>query len=107
MYLVLISYFDYSRDIDEETDVGRSIGDAYSLPEVEIDYPLAFANAFGPTIKKPFRYLHCSGILAEQDQGKPLWFAQEARRIKVIDPPHQAFKTRDLIFGIRVQQNQK
>lgn len=31
----------------------------------------------------PFRYMHVSGILAEKDQEKPLWFLQEGRRVKV------------------------
>jgi hypothetical protein len=80
LYLVFSSY---SLEIEGKSNSDRTIGDVHSLPEVEIDYPLAFANAFGPTIKKPFRYLHCSGSLAEQDQSKPLWFLQEGRRIKV------------------------
>lgn len=61
----------------------RAMGDNNSLPEVEIDYPLAFANAFAPTIEKPFRFIHCSGALIEKDQTKPLWFLEEGRRIKV------------------------
>jgi hypothetical protein len=33
--------------------------------------------------KTPFRYMHVSGVLAEKDQEKPLWFLQEGRRTKV------------------------
>ncbi|KAJ7116072.1 hypothetical protein C8R44DRAFT_628816 [Mycena epipterygia] len=62
-----------------------SMGTTQANPELEIDYPLAFARAFAPTLaaqQKPFRYLHTSGILAEQDQTKSLLFFQEGRRIK-------------------------
>ncbi|TVY83242.1 hypothetical protein LSUE1_G001182 [Lachnellula suecica] len=59
-----------------------SMGHISAIPEVEIDYPLAFAKAFAPTLRKPFRYMHCSGILAERDQTKRLWFLQEGRRTK-------------------------
>jgi hypothetical protein len=53
--------------------------------EIETTYPLAFYNAIGPSIarqKKPFRYIHLSGILAEKDQSKCLLFLQEYRRVK-------------------------
>lgn len=53
--------------------------------DIEIDYPLAFCNAFAPAVarqQKPFRYMHCSGRLAEKDQQKCLLFLQEGRRIK-------------------------
>jgi len=35
------------------------------------------------TRNKPFNYIHCSGVLAEKDQTKSLWFLQEGRRAKV------------------------
>ncbi|KAJ6591485.1 hypothetical protein DFH09DRAFT_974577 [Mycena vulgaris] len=62
-----------------------SMGTTEAIPELEIDYPLAFARAFAPTLagqQKPFRYLHTSGVLAENDQTKSLLFLQEGRRIK-------------------------
>lgn len=54
--------------------------------EVELDYPIAFARtvrAMRRSATEPFRYMHLSGILAEKDQNKPLWFLQEGRRVKV------------------------
>lgn len=53
--------------------------------EVEMEYPLAFANAMRPLAEetRSFRYMHVSGVLAEKDQVKPLWFLQEGRRAKV------------------------
>ena len=39
--------------------------------------------------KTPFRYMHVSGVLAEKDQKKPLWFLQEGRRTKV----HNSFRS--------------
>jgi hypothetical protein len=62
------------------------MGTTAAIPELEIDYPLAFARAFAPTLAahgKPFRYMHLSGMLAENDQTKSLLFLQERRRIKV------------------------
>lgn len=54
--------------------------------EVELDYPLAFTEAVRSSItneKQCFRYMHVSGVLAERNQEKPLWFLQEGRRVKV------------------------
>lgn len=54
--------------------------------QVELGYPLAFAAAMKSILtenKPPFRYMHVSGVLAEKDQEKPLWFLQEGRRKKV------------------------
>ncbi|KAJ6559855.1 hypothetical protein B0H19DRAFT_1027617 [Mycena capillaripes] len=63
-----------------------SMGTISAVPEVEIDYPLAFARAFAPTLARerttPFRYIHTSGVLAEKDQSKPLLFLSEGRRVK-------------------------
>ncbi|KAJ7170496.1 hypothetical protein C8R43DRAFT_1120920 [Mycena crocata] len=62
-----------------------AIGARAAVPEVEIDYPLALARAIIRTRtpqQKPFRYIYCSGILAERDQSKALWVAQSSRRIK-------------------------
>ncbi|KAF8191045.1 hypothetical protein K438DRAFT_1919489 [Mycena galopus ATCC 62051] len=63
-----------------------SMGTTAAIPAVEIDYPLAFARAFAPTIAAsratPFRYLHTSGVLAEKDQSKSLIFFGNGRRVK-------------------------
>ncbi|KAJ6626250.1 hypothetical protein B0H10DRAFT_1906815 [Mycena sp. CBHHK59/15] len=63
------------------------MGTTAAIPELEIDYPLAFVRAFAPTISArqsptPFRYLHLSGALVEQDQAKPLWFLSQRRKTK-------------------------
>lgn len=53
--------------------------------ELEISFPAAFTKAMTQSWtarNKPFRYVHCSGILAEKDQTKTLWFMQEDRRAK-------------------------
>jgi hypothetical protein len=42
---------------------------------LEIDYPLAFGNAFSKTLpaqNKKFRYIHLSDAATERDQEKPL-----------------------------------
>ncbi|KAJ7446720.1 hypothetical protein FB451DRAFT_1291293 [Mycena latifolia] len=62
-----------------------SMGTTDAIPELEIDYPLAFARAIAPTLvaqQKQFRYLHTSGALTERDQTKSLLFLQDRRRIK-------------------------
>jgi hypothetical protein len=64
----------------------RALGARAAVPEVEIDYPLALARAITATRapgQKPFRYVYCSGVAAERDQSKSLWFAQSVRHIKV------------------------
>lgn len=58
------------------------MGTTAAIPEIEIDYPVAFARAMTPRLKKSFRYLHLSGVLAERDQEKRLLFLQGGRRIK-------------------------
>jgi hypothetical protein len=53
--------------------------------ETETTYPLAFCNAIALSVarqKKPFRYIHLSGILAEKDQSKCLLFLQKYRHVK-------------------------
>lgn len=62
--------------------MGTTAGDK----ALEIDYPLAFSNAFSKTLAeapKKFRYLHLSGGMTERDQGKALWFAGNMRKLKV------------------------
>ncbi|KAJ7170498.1 hypothetical protein C8R43DRAFT_981943 [Mycena crocata] len=64
-----------------------SMGTTQAIPELEIQYPLTLARAFAPKLasarQKPFRYMHTSGVLAEKDQSKSLFFLQEGRRIKI------------------------
>jgi hypothetical protein len=51
---------------------------------VEVDYPLALANASAKTLQeKKFRYVHLGGALSEHNQEKTLWFSQAGRRGKV------------------------
>lgn len=54
---------------------------------IEIDYPMTFTRTIteqqGGRPRK-FNYVHCSGVLAERDQTKSLWFMQEGRRAKVV-----------------------
>jgi hypothetical protein len=68
--------------------VGRSIGTYNGNPLIDIEYPLAFANAFVKTLAgrtKQFRYVHLGGMLTEQDQEKRLWYYQSGRRVRVRD----------------------
>ncbi|GFF39351.1 hypothetical protein IFM58399_05548 [Aspergillus lentulus] len=67
-------------------------GPAYRFPDVETckkvhDFALiaanAFANTLAPALKgKKFKFVFCSGMGAEWDQTKPLWFLKDTRRIK-------------------------
>lgn len=60
---------------------------------MHVDYALAGARAFRDSLapslqhedgkKKPFRFVFCSGAMAEWDQTKPLYFMADTRRIKV------------------------
>jgi|TARA_R110002003_G_scaffold357_8_gene19148 hypothetical protein len=55
-------------------------------PVLELDYPLAFARAFAPTLPqqaKSFRYLHLTGAVVERDQTKTLWMKSGVRKMKV------------------------
>lgn len=72
----------------------RSLGKAY-MPDnemarkVSIDYTLAAVRAFDQLLTPEkwggdkFRFVYCSGAASERNQTKPLWFAQEYRRIRV------------------------
>ncbi|KAL5358594.1 hypothetical protein BJX96DRAFT_146836 [Aspergillus floccosus] len=56
--------------------------------EIHVDYTLAAAKAFDQALGakipagKKFRFIFCSGALAERDQNKSLWMAGEYRRIR-------------------------
>lgn len=62
--------------------MGTTAGDK----ALEVDYPLAFGNAYSKTLsesKKKFRYVHLSGLATERDQDRTLWFKSETRKMKV------------------------
>jgi hypothetical protein len=64
----------------------RCMGTTAGDKALELDYPLAFGNAFSKTLsesKKKFRYVHLSGAATERDQDKALWFKSEMRKMKV------------------------
>jgi hypothetical protein len=50
---------------------------------LEVDYPLAFGDAFSKTLEKRFRYIHLSVATTGRNQEKPLWFKGEMRKMKV------------------------
>ncbi|KAG9258828.1 uncharacterized protein F5Z01DRAFT_5044 [Emericellopsis atlantica] len=66
--------------------------DAALARKVGVDYTLAAAKAMRnhlvahlPTdlpLKQPFRFVLCSGMLAEWDQERKLWFLNDTRKIK-------------------------
>jgi len=64
-------------------DYLRCMGTTAGHKDLEINYPLAFGNAFSKTLEKRFRYIHLSGATTERDQEKPLWFKAEMRKMKV------------------------
>ena len=59
------------------------------LQRSEIEYTMAAATTFARELApmlpqgKKFRFVYLSGMIAERDQGKRLWYAQDGRRIKV------------------------
>ncbi|GIC90217.1 uncharacterized protein Aud_006649 [Aspergillus udagawae] len=67
-------------------------GPAYRFPDVETckkvhGFALIAANAFADTLApalngKKFKFVFCSGMGAEWDQTKRLWFLKDTRRIK-------------------------
>jgi hypothetical protein len=67
------------------------MGTTAGIRELEIDYPLAFANTIAPTLKKPFKYVHLSGAATERDQSKSLWFKGSMRKTKVYPPSYTSF----------------
>lgn len=82
MYMVCVCL---CRSQGKQLTVIRSMGTKEGRRDIDIDYPLAFCHAMAPIVarqKKPFRYIHLSGRLAEQDQSRCLLFLSEGRRIK-------------------------
>lgn len=76
----------------DDDGVFRSLGKA-RMPDmdvarkVSIDYTMAAARALKEQLdkdgKSKFRFVYLSGMAAERDQTKALWFMQEYRRIRV------------------------
>ncbi|KAF5861520.1 hypothetical protein ETB97_012846 [Aspergillus alliaceus] len=62
-----------------DMEMARKIHIEYTLSSLE-----AFHRAVASGSQSPmkFRFVYCSGAVAERDQSKPLWFAQEYRRIR-------------------------
>lgn len=85
MYLV--------RDITNSallSDTNEVLNRAIRSPEgekiVEVDYPLAFANAFIeklPHSRKAFRFVYLSGMLAVTDQSESVLFLEDLRKSEV------------------------
>lgn len=64
----------------------RCMGTTAGDKALELDYPLAFGDAFSETLsesKKKFRYVHLSGAATERDQNRALWVKSEMRKMKV------------------------
>jgi hypothetical protein len=83
--------------------LARSLGIARSISPagesgrtINLDYTLAASKAFEKSLAtrlpdqtkgKKFRFVYCSGILAERDQEKSLWFMGEGRKMRVCTLP--------------------
>jgi len=56
---------------------------------ISVDFTLEAANAFARGLSphlgdgKRFRFVFCSGMFSEMDQGKSLWFLETSRKAKV------------------------
>ncbi|KAL5337452.1 hypothetical protein BJX70DRAFT_399588 [Aspergillus crustosus] len=54
--------------------------------KVNVEYTMAAVAAFteylAPELKKPFRFIYCSGFAAVRDQERPLWLMPQMRRIR-------------------------
>jgi hypothetical protein len=71
----------------------RALGTSNSNRGPNLEYPLAFLDAFVKVLeprngKSPFRYIHLSGKFVVQDQSQPLWFLEAPRKIKVFCSQH-------------------
>ncbi|KAH8598841.1 hypothetical protein B0O99DRAFT_614308 [Bisporella sp. PMI_857] len=60
----------------------RCMGTTAGNKALEVDYPLAFGDAFSKFIQKKFWYIHLSGAATERDQSRSLWFKSEMRKLK-------------------------
>jgi hypothetical protein len=87
--IVMPDFTSYSKEVTAQLEGADAclwcMGTTEGRRDIEIDYPLAFCRAIAPSValqKKPFRYLHLSGRLAEKDQSRCLLFLSEGRRNK-------------------------
>lgn len=64
--------------VDYTVAAAKAFQEAFGFSEVNSD-----ANMINPARNKRFRFVYVSGFLAERDQSKSLWFAQDLRRIRV------------------------
>ncbi len=70
----------------------RAMGTYDANREVNLEYPLAFQEAFVKVLqsssseRQAFRYVHLGGRLTEQDQDRSLFFLSETRHLKVYKP---------------------
>lgn len=85
--------------VGRETDEARALGGSNSkqtpsekMDEVEVQYPLALANALISSRKAAkesessearLRFLFVSGEFSERDQSKCLWFLEQGRKARV------------------------
>ena len=80
----------------ETTFPGRRVREV-----VNLEYTLAAARAFQETVtgedksvadlgggggKRKFRFVYCSGMMMERDQGRKLWVMEEMRKMRVRCP---------------------
>ena len=69
--------------------LGSRGGTTADARKVEVDYTIAAATAFTRSLTpmlspgQKFRFVYLSGLISERDQEKSLWYAQDARRLKV------------------------
>lgn len=84
--IITENFMEYDAD-----DLGDADGCIWCLGgqsvETDLAYPVAFAKAMSEARsnqarQQPFRFVLCSGVLAERDQDKPLWFMEKERRAK-------------------------
>lgn len=71
---------------DGSINISRTLGGS-GAHDVEVEFPLAYAaamNKYRNASSKSFHFVHCSGVMAERDQSKTLWFLQDGRREKVL-----------------------
>jgi hypothetical protein len=66
--------------------------DVQTARKVSVEYTLAAANAFAEKllpklVEKEFKFVFCSGAMAERDMEKTLYFMKETRKIKVCFVP--------------------
>ncbi len=67
--------------------MGAKTEDLEIAYKVDVDYPLALLNAIEKTSlaqrQTKFRFVYLSGLMAETDPEKALWYMPVRRRVKV------------------------